>query len=118
MLAVVKKPHIEISADTIPEELLRFLKEHYRNIEIIEDDEVSQDITATAWYREMQGRVTPGSILRRYRKRAGMSQAELASRLGMVKQNISGMENGSRSISKASAHKLAKLFQVSPGRFI
>lgn len=118
MLAVVKKPHIEISGESIPEELLSFLKDHYKKIEIIEDDEAPQDITSTEWYQNMQKRSNPGGILKRYRKRAGMSQTELADKIGLVKQNISGMENGSRGISKATAHKLAEIFQVSPGRFI
>ena len=118
MLAVVKKPHIEISGDTIPEELLGFLKDHYKKIEIIEDDEALQDITASEWYQNMQKKSNPGATLKRYRKRAGMSQTELADKIGVVKQNISGMENGSRGISKDMANKLAEVFQVSPGRFI
>jgi len=114
----VKKPHIEISGESIPEELLSFLRDHYKKIDIIEDDESIQDITDTDWYKKMQGRSTPGSILKRYRKRAEMSQKELAEKLGMVKQNVSAMEKGTRGISKATAHKLAEIFQVSPGRFI
>ena len=117
MLAVVKKPHIEISGETIPEELISFLKDHYKKIEII-DDEQSEDITETDWYQSMQKKTTPGATLKRYRKRAGMSQSELAEKLGLVKQNISGMENDSRGISKTIAHKLAEIFHVSAGRFI
>ena len=118
MLAVVKKPHIEISGESIPEELLIFLRDHYEKIEIIENEEASQDITDTQWYQSMQGRSNPGSTLKRYRKRAEMSQTELAEKLGMVKQNISAMEKGKRGISKATAHKLAEIFHVSPARFI
>jgi DNA-binding XRE family transcriptional regulator len=118
MLAVVKKPHIEISAEIIPEELISFLKEHYQNIEIITEEEELIDITETAWYRNMEKSMNPGSTLRRYRKRAGMSQPDLAEKLGMVKQNISAMENGSRGISKVTARKLAEIFKVSPGKFI
>ena len=118
MLAVVKKPHIEISADMIPAELMSFLKEHYKNIEIIDDEEKLVDISETEWYQQMETNKTPRSTLKRYRKRAGLSQPELAEKLGMVKQNISAMENGSRGVSKATAHKLSEIFQVSPGRFI
>jgi DNA-binding XRE family transcriptional regulator len=117
MLAVVKKPYIEISAEKIPEELMNFLRNHYKTVEIVDDDELV-DISETNWYRSMASDRTPGSILKRYRKRTGMSQSELAEKLGMVKQNISAMENGSRGISKATAHKLAEIFQVHPGRFI
>lgn len=117
MQAVVKKPHIEIIAEKIPEELMTFLKEHYKKIEIIEDEE-AQDITRTDWYKNMKNNTTPGETMKRYRKRAHFSQAELAEKLGMVKQNISAMENGNRGISKNTAHKLAEIFQVSPARFI
>jgi DNA-binding XRE family transcriptional regulator len=117
MQAVVKTPHIVVTAETIPEELINFLKDHYKKVDIIEDDE-AQDITETDWYRKMQNRATPGATLKRYRKRAEMSQSELAEKLGMVKQNISAMEKGTRGISKLTAHKLAEIFQVSPGRFI
>ncbi|MDA3809746.1 MAG: helix-turn-helix transcriptional regulator, partial [Spirochaetaceae bacterium] len=108
----------EISGELIPEELLSFLKDHYKNIDIIEDDDSSQNITDTIWYKNMQSKSNPGSTLKRYRKRADMSQSELAEKMGMVKQNISAMEKGKRGISKATAHKLSEIFQVSPGRFI
>ncbi|WP_460053615.1 helix-turn-helix domain-containing protein [Spirochaeta dissipatitropha] len=114
----MKKPHIEISGDSIPEELIHFLKSHYQDIEIIADDEQALDITDTEWYQEMKENSSPGSTLKRYRRRAEMSQRELAEKLEMVKQNISAMEKGRRGISKRTAHKLAEIFQVSPARFI
>lgn len=118
MLAVVKKPHIEISGDTIPEKLLKFLTENYDKVEVLNDDEVSIDITKTDWYLEHFTTATPGAVLKRYRRRARMSQKELGEKLGVAKQNISAMERGTRGISKANAHKLAEIFQTSPARFI
>jgi DNA-binding XRE family transcriptional regulator len=118
MLVVVKKPHIEIEGESIPEELLQFLHEHYGSVELFSEDEELFDITETEWYREMKNDSSPGDILKRYRKRAGLSQSQLAEKLGMVKQNISAMENGSRGISKTTAHRLSEIFQVSPARFI
>lgn len=47
MLAVVKKPHIEISGDTIPEKLLKFLADNYDRVELLNDDENFVDITKT-----------------------------------------------------------------------
>lgn len=117
MQAVVKKPHIEITGEKIPQELLKFLKKNYKEVDLIEDDDTC-DIAETEWYQTMKSKVTPGETIKRYRKRAKMSQVELAEKLGMVKQNVSGMEKGTRGISKATAHKLADIFQVSPGRFI
>lgn len=118
MLVVVKKPHIEISADSIPEELLRFLSDHYDKVDVFEDEDATVDISETAWYARMKGKRTPGERMKRYRKRAGLTQSQLAEKLGLVKQNVSAMEKGARGISKAIAHKLAEIFNVSAGRFI
>ena len=118
MLAVVKKPHIEISGEKIPEKLLTFLKENYKGVELIDENEELVDVTRTQWYQQMESESTPAATLKRYRKRAGMSQSELGIKLGMLKQNISAMERGARGISKATAHKLAEIFQTDPGRFI
>ena len=118
MLAVVKKPHIEISADSIPEELLRFLSDHYKNVDVYDDDDSVVDITESAWYAKMKEKKSPGDTLKRYRKRAGLTQNQLGEKLGVVKQNISAMEKGTRGISKSTAHKLAEIFQISAGRFI
>lgn len=117
MLAVVKNPHIKITGESIPKELLDFLSNHYDEVALITDDSLI-DIEESQWFQQMKAGQTPGSTLRRYRKRAKLSQSELAEKLGMVKQNISAMEKGSRGISKASAYKLAEIFHVSPGRFI
>ncbi len=118
MLAVVKKPHIEINAEEIPEKLLKFLTDNYSKVEIINNDDELVDISETSWYRERANSSMPGQVLKRYRKRNNMSQAELGDKLGVAKQNISAMERGSRGISKAIARDLAKIFQVSHGRFI
>ncbi|MDA3940344.1 MAG: helix-turn-helix transcriptional regulator [Spirochaetia bacterium] len=118
MLAVVKKPHIEISGDDIPEKLIKFLTDNYQKVEIINDDDDFVDITDTSWYLEHSNTHLPGNALKRYRKRANISQKELGDKLGVAKQNISAMERGTRGISKANAHKLAEIFQTSPVRFI
>ena len=118
MLVVVKKPHIEINAEEIPEELINFLTETYKNVDIINNDDELINVAETAWYRERKENSSPEQVLRRYRRRNGMSQAELGRKLGIAKQNISAMERGSRGISKKMAHELAEIFQISPGRFI
>lgn len=102
---------------SIPVELIEFLSSHYDGVEVIDDEQLI-DIDKTEWYQEMKAKQIPGATLRRYRKRAELSQSEPAEKLGMVKQNISGMEKGSRGISKATAHKLAEIFRVSAGKFI
>ena len=47
-----------------------------------------------------------------------MTQAELGEKLGASKQVFSDMEHGRRSISKAMAKELSKIFDVSVERFI
>jgi len=83
-------------------------------------DEESEyiDIFETDWYKALEAEETPGGNLRFYRKLVKMTQSELAEKLGIVKQNVSNMENGKRTISKDMAKKLAKIFRTSPARFI
>jgi len=60
----------------------------------------------------------PDRFLNAIEKGVAWSQTELGERHGMAKQNISALEQGTRGISKAVAHDLAEIFQVSPGRFL
>ena len=53
-----------------------------------------------------------------YRTLMKMTQTELGEKLGVSKQVISDMEHERRSISKAMAKELAKIFNVSVDRFI
>ena len=50
--------------------------------------------------------------LRGARGRDGMTQVELAEKLGIPQQNISEMESGKRPIGKAMAKRLAAIFRV------
>jgi len=51
---------------------------------------------------------TPGSRLRGARGLLGMTQKELAAKVGVRAPNISAMENGKRPIGKAMARKLGE----------
>jgi len=122
MLAVVKKPHIEINIKgEIPEKLISVLEEEYgQDVEISEeDDEEFVNVFETDWYRDMKAQMTPGTYLKIYRENYGFTQAELGKRLGNIpRQHVSNMERGSRNISLKMAKKLAKIFNVSPDKFI
>ena len=50
----------------------------------------------------------PGDILQGARDREGLTQTELAARIGVKSHHISEMENGKRSIGKDMAKRLAK----------
>jgi DNA-binding XRE family transcriptional regulator len=122
MLAVVKTPHIEINIKgEIPEKLISVLEEEYgQDVEISEeDDEELVDIFETDWYKDISARMIPGDYLRIYRENFGFTQAELGKRLGNIpRQYISNMERGTRNISLKMAKRLAKIFDVSPEKFI
>jgi len=122
MQAVVKTPHIEINIKgEIPEKLLSLLEEEYgEGVQIAKDDgEETVNVFDTDWYKEIKPKIAPGDNLRIYRQNAGMTQAELGEKLGGIpRQHISNMERGIRPISIKTARELAKIFSVSPEKFI
>ena len=122
MLAIVKTPHIEINIKgEIPSKLLTVLEEEYgEDVEITEeDDEELLNVFETDWYKNIKAQMIPGDNIRIYRENFGFTQAELGKRLGNIpRQHISNMERGSRNISLKMAKQLAKIFDVSPEKFI
>ena len=122
MQAVVKMPHIEIQIKgDIPPKLLSVLQEEYgekMQLSFDSDDE-TVDIFETDWYREIKSKITPGDNLKIYRQNHGWTQVQLGEMLGGVpRQHISNMERGHRAISIKIARKLAKIFNVSPEKFV
>ena len=122
MQAVVKTPRIEINIKgEIPGKLMTVLEEEFgEQVELLEEnDEEKVDVFETDWYRSIESGTTPGDNLRIYRENHGLTQARLGEMLGGVpRQHISNMEREVRSISLKMARKLAKLFKVSPEKFI
>ena len=122
MQAVVKTPRIEINIKgEIPERLISVLEEEYgEQMQLLgENDDDSVNVFETTWYQDVRSRMSPGDALRIYRENHGLTQAKLGEMLGGVpRQHISNMERQVRSISLKTARKLAKLFDVSPEKFI
>ena len=121
MLVVVNQPHINnfTIQGTISAKDLAFLKNHFgENLIIENDDDELVDFHDTDWFKEVEEELTPASNLAFYRKLVKMTQSELADKLGTKKQVISDMEHGRRAISKATAKKLSRIFDVSADRFI
>lgn len=125
MLAVVKKRRtkkrlFEIKGN-IPKKVIDYFTHEYGNaFEIIneENDELI-DIFQTDWFKDIDKATTPGDSIRIYRENIGLTQEELGKQLGnFSRQNISDMEHGRRSISKETAKKLSKLFNVPIDRFL
>jgi transcriptional regulator with XRE-family HTH domain len=55
-----------------------------------------------------------GQTIRAYRTRRHISQEELASRSGLHRTYVSGIERGQRNLSLESILKLAEALEVSP----
>ena len=51
-------------------------------------------------------------MVRSARRAAGLTQVELAKKLGMPQANLSQVETGNRSVGKALAKKMAKVFDL------
>lgn len=119
MLVAVRKPPIDFSiTGIIPEKLISGLREEYgdENVRVDRDDMVNA--MEMDWFKELESEDTPGKNLRFYRKLVGMTQTELAKKLGTSKQFISDMENDRKPISRKTAKEFAALFDVSVARFI
>jgi DNA-binding XRE family transcriptional regulator len=105
----------------IPQWLLNRLKDEYgKNLKIskYEDDEACVNIVDTDWYKAINKKMKPGDYVKIYRENYGFTQAELGEKLGSFsRQNVSAIENGHRGISKSTAKKLSKIFNVPIERF-
>lgn len=60
----------------------------------------------------------PGRVLRGFRRREDMAQAELAEKIETKQSHISAMESGKSPIGEAIAKKLAKVFGTKPEVFL
>ena len=122
MQAVVKTSRIEINIKgDIPQKIITLLKEEYgKKVHLTKDeDDEYVDIFETDWYKKISAEKTPGDNMKIYRKIHKLTQKKLGEMLGEIPaQHISNMENGSRPISKITAKKLSKIFDVSVERFI
>jgi len=54
----------------------------------------------------------PGTALRGFRAREGLTQQQLAKKIRVTQGDISAMENGRRPIGKSIAARLAKVFRT------
>jgi ribosome-binding protein aMBF1 (putative translation factor) len=75
-----------------------------RNEESVPADEVFKHLD------QKYGKV--GATIRGCRARDEMTQVELARRLGIHQSHLSAMEHGKRTVGKAMARKLAKIFNT------
>jgi DNA-binding XRE family transcriptional regulator len=120
MIATVKRPGFEMRGN-IPEEFIEITRKFFgeKGVKVVkEKDDELVDITTTKWYKKQEAERDPSFNLKFYRGLHKYTQAELAKKVGALPHHVSEMETGKRAISKAMALKLAKIFNVSPDRFI
>ncbi len=109
MLALVKKPHIELSIHgERAEELISWIRKKY-DLVVLADEPVS--IESTKFWREME-KSRIGNLLAGARLKAGMTQAQLAEKLGIRQNMVSDYEHGRRKYSDAMAKHLSEALHV------
>jgi len=113
MLALVKKPHIELSIHgENTEELLGWIRKKY-DIDVLVDDPDDElvSIESTDYWKEMEkNRV--GNLLAGARLKQGLTQAQLADKVGVRQNMISDYEKGKRKYSDSMAKRLSKTLKV------
>ena len=113
MLALVKKPHIEISLHgEHVAEIVDWIKKKFEVTVLAEEPEDEfVSIESTEYWKEMEkNRV--GNLLAGARIKAGLTQAQLADRLGIRQNMVSDYERGRRTYSDAMAKRISQTLQV------
>ena len=117
MLALVKKPHIELSLHgEHVTELVAWIRKKYDVAVLAEEpEEEFVSIESTAYWKGMEkNRV--GNLLSGARLKAGLTQAQLAGKLGIQQNMVSDYERGRRTYSDAMAKRLGKALNVKEER--
>jgi DNA-binding XRE family transcriptional regulator len=109
MQVVAKKHRIDFKGQ-VPDSIVKYIIRKFgkKNVTVIDDDYV--DYFETDFHKKMEAERTPGKTLRLYRQRDGLTQKELADKLGIYTQHVCNMEKGSRTITVDMAKTLAELF--------
>jgi ribosome-binding protein aMBF1 (putative translation factor) len=113
MLALVKKPHTEISLHgEHVSEIVDWIKKRFEVTVLAEEPEDEfVPIESTEYWKEMEkNRV--GNILAGARLKAGLTQAQLADKLGIRQNMVSDYERGRRTYSDAMAKRISQTLQV------
>ena len=107
MLSTDKPVSFRIEGDNIPKPVLAFLNALFPDHVRIDDDLELVAVEDTDWYKEADARMTPAKILKIMRTNVGITQSQLADKVGIAKQNYNSLERGTRPISMMMAKKLA-----------
>ena len=116
MLALVKKPRIELSMQgENVEELIEWVRKKFEVTILTSDRSDSVPIEETDFWKEMQSNRV-GNLLAGARFKAGLTQAQLAKKLGVRQNMISDYERGKRRLSTSMAKRLSKALHFKADR--
>lgn len=107
MLSTDKPVSFRIEGDNIPKPVLAFINALFPDHVRIDDDDELVAVEDTDWYKEADARMTPAKTLKIMRTNVGITQSQLADKVGIAKQNYNSLERGTRPISMMMAKKLA-----------
>ena len=116
MLAVLEAPPMRrtekpvsfrVEGKNIPKAVLAFLDALFPDHVRIDNDEELVAVEETDWYKRAKARMSPAKALKIMRINAGLTQKQLADKIGIAKQNYNSLERGARPISMMMAKKLA-----------
>jgi len=112
MLAVVKKPRIELSIQgENTDELIDWISKKFEVSILTDDKSDSIPIEDTDFWKEMQSNRV-GNLLAGARHKTGLTQKELADKLGVRQNMISDYERGRRRLSLQMAKRIAKILNI------
>jgi DNA-binding XRE family transcriptional regulator len=122
MLAVVKTPRTNLRiSGFIPMQILRVLRNEFGEKLTVTSDKTDKELESvfdSAEYREFKKRATPADYILTYRENAGLTQTELAEKLGVSRAYICDIEHNRRAFSKQFAKQVANFFNISVAHLI
>ncbi len=96
---------------TVPRKRLREVLAFLKTIQSSKSDTIpAEEIKIFKDLDKKYGKI--GVMIRGGRVKEGLTQKDLARKLGLQQANVSELERGKRAIGKALAHKLAKIFNI------
>ncbi len=99
-----KRPRLFV----VPKDKARGLIQLLQDYEVVDEGVTRKDAFSDLHEKYSEA----GSILKGERYSTGMTQSELAEKLGVDQADISKMESGMRPVGKAMAKRLAKVFRT------
>jgi len=122
MLAVVKTPRTNLRIKGfIPSSILRVLRNEFGKkltVTADKDDKEIENVFDSEEYKSFKKHVSPAYYIRTYRENAGLTQTELAEKLGVSRAYICDIEHNRRTISKLFAKQVADFFKISVAHLI